>query len=74
MSVSISNLTSGLPKEFGELLDYSRNIHFSEEPDYRLIRNLLEQALLNSGKELNMESFYCWEEDDSEENEGVKEM
>ena len=44
------------------MFEYTQKLHFTEEPNYRLYHNLLEQALLNSGQELNMTDKYCWEE------------
>jgi serine/threonine protein kinase len=41
LSVSIENLTNGLPPQFAQLVAYTRGLHFIEEPDYEKIRGLL---------------------------------
>jgi serine/threonine protein kinase len=40
-SVSIIEMTQGLPVQFSELLSYVKNIGFEEVPNYDLMRNLL---------------------------------
>ena len=62
LSVSVANLVAGIPREFGQILEYTRALHFVEQPDYYLIRKLLEQALLNEYGELGDNEIFCWEE------------
>ncbi|PBK76558.1 putative casein kinase-1 hhp1 [Armillaria solidipes] len=39
-SCSGKNLSEGFPVEFGDLLDYSRSLHFNQLPDYGMFRRL----------------------------------
>ncbi|KAJ3195896.1 hypothetical protein HK101_010728 [Irineochytrium annulatum] len=48
--MSIAEITEGLPSEFGTMLEYARELRFSEEPDYeeliRLFVRLFENIIL----------------------------
>ena len=41
LAVSVDNLTMGLPKEFRHLVEYTRGLHFVEQPNYDMIIGLL---------------------------------
>jgi len=49
-AVPIRELCSGIPKEFGEYLEYCRNLGFEETPDYDHLRELLTKALRDIGE------------------------
>lgn len=49
-AVPIRELCSGIPKEFGEYLEYCRNLGFEETPDYDHLRELLTKALRDAGE------------------------
>jgi serine/threonine protein kinase len=44
LSVSIDTLTNAIPHQFYQLVEYTRGLHFIEEPDYDRVRALLEEA------------------------------
>ena len=50
MSTKTETLCAGLPSEFGEYLNYTRNLKFTEDPDYdhlrKLFRSLSERLSL----------------------------
>lgn len=37
LTIEISTLCEGLPKEFEEMLAYVRSLHFNSEPDYNYL-------------------------------------
>lgn len=49
-AVPIRELCSNIPKEFGEYLEYCRNLGFEETPDYDHLREVLTKALRDSGE------------------------
>jgi hypothetical protein len=57
----VANLTKGIPQEFGEMLEYARNLNFTEEPNYNTVRKLMKQALSREGIVLTGEDLFCWE-------------
>ena len=61
LSVSIETLTHNLPHEFKLLVEYTRALHFIEEPDYDRVRNLLDEAYSHSEEyEFDPDDIYCW--------------
>ena len=42
-------LCESMPSEFGDLLDYVRNMKYDEEPDYRYMKQLLKRSILDLG-------------------------
>lgn len=61
LSVSIEALTQNLPEEFYQLVEYTRGLHFIEEPDYDRVRTLLDQAYSHSEEyEFDPDDIYCW--------------
>ncbi|GMG39178.1 unnamed protein product [Ambrosiozyma monospora] len=45
-STSIANLCHKLPRQFGEYLEYVRNLRFDQTPDYGYLIGLMDQCLL----------------------------
>ena len=44
MDISLEELCEGLPEEFKELIKYSRELEFQQEPDYCYLKGLLEKV------------------------------
>jgi hypothetical protein len=42
LTISISALAEGLPKEFEDILSYIRGLYFNSEPDYKYLIEKLE--------------------------------
>lgn len=61
LSVSVSALTNGLAPEFAQLIEYTCGLHFVEEPDYKRMQQLLQQAARNSGYSLTPDTLFCWD-------------
>lgn len=53
MTICISEVFTGLPKEFVELFKYVRNLEFEEIPDYAYIKRTFEQVLAREGHEMD---------------------
>ena len=45
MTTTISYLCQDLPKQFGDILLYIRNLDFTSEPDYQLIQNKFQEII-----------------------------
>lgn len=60
MSAPIEKFYKNLPFELGKLIQYSKNLKFEERPNYEYLRNLLREAALKNGIELDRK--YDWEE------------
>jgi serine/threonine protein kinase len=55
---SAKNLCAGFPPEFESFVNYTRNLQFTELPDYDYLRGLLKNVLKNSG--FTIDFFYDW--------------
>ena len=64
-------LCMGLPDEFEKLLKYSRKLEFEEEPDYKGIKVMFKNYILNNGDTMNME--FEWNQNKSEESKEEEE-
>jgi casein kinase 1 len=65
LSVSIETLTQGIPEQFYHLVEYTRGLHFIEEPNYDKIRSLLDQAYLSNRQEDEPDDdLYSWEREE----------
>ena len=64
-------LCMGLPDEFEKLLKYSRKLEFEEEPDYKGIKLMFKNYILNNGDTMNME--FEWNQNKSEESKEEEE-
>lgn len=51
--ISIAELCNGLPEEFAQYLAYARNLKFETDPDYTMLRSLLERAMARFGQPQN---------------------
>lgn len=49
-STPIHELCQDIPAEFGDWLQYVRNLGFYEAPDYEFLDSLLVQILSNAGE------------------------
>jgi serine/threonine protein kinase len=59
MMVNLKTLCEGLPDCFYEYIKYTRNLQFTEKPDYDYLRNLF----INSAKTNKIELKYFWQKD-----------
>ena len=57
-STSAKDLCSGFPSEFEKFVSYTRNLEFTEVPDYNYLRNLLKSIIKKSGGTIDF--FYDW--------------
>ena len=64
-------LCMGLPDEFEKLLKYSRKLEFEEEPDYKGIKLMFKNYIMNNGDTMNME--FEWNQNKSEESKEEEE-
>ena len=64
-------LCMGLPDEFEKLLKYSRKLEFEEEPDYKGIKTMFKNYIINNGDTMNME--FDWNLNKSEESKEEEE-
>ena len=55
---SAKDLCCGFPPEFEKFVSYTRNLEFTQVPDYNYLRNLLKNVLKKSG--FTMDFFYDW--------------
>ena len=55
---SAKDLCAGFPKEFEDFVTYTRNLQFTEVPDYNHLRNLLKSILKKNG--FSNDFFYDW--------------
>jgi len=71
LAYSPEQLCKDLPDEFVKLLKYSRNLEFEENPDYKSIKLMFKNHIINSGGIMNYE--FDWDkakiEDSKEEDE-----
>ena len=64
-------LCMGLPDELEKLLKYSRKLEFEEEPDYKGIKTMFKNYIMNNGDTMNME--FEWNQNKSEESKEEEE-
>ena len=64
-------LCMGIPDEFENLLKYSRKLEFEEEPDYKGIKAMFKNYIINNGDTMNME--FEWNQNKSEESKEEEE-
>ena len=55
---SAKDLCSGFPSEFESFVSYTRNLQFTEVPNYNHLRNLLKTVIKNSGFKIDF--YYDW--------------
>lgn len=65
MMVDLKSLCADLPECFYEYINYTRNLQFTEKPDYEYLRELFR----NSAKEHNIELRYFWVSHDTSPSE-----
>ena len=58
MTTTYEELTKGVPKEFGEILRYSRNLEFEERIDYNYLKKLMLEAANREG--INIDNVFDW--------------
>ena len=52
MNISISDLCSNIPEGFSQFLQYSKDLHFDQRPDYEYLKNILLK-MRNNYSDLN---------------------
>ena len=55
---SAKDLCSGFPSEFESFVSYTRNLQFTEVPNYNRLRNLLKTVIQKSG--FSIDFYYDW--------------
>ena len=55
---SSKELCNGFPKELENFIEYTRNLKFTEVPDYNYLRNLLKNVIKKSG--FTIDYYYDW--------------
>ena len=55
---SAKDLCSGFPSEFENFVSYTRNLEFTQVPDYNYLRNLLKDIIKRSGSVIDF--YYDW--------------
>ena len=55
---SAKDLCAGFPSEFETFVSYTRNLQFTEVPNYNYLRNLLKTIIKKSGSTIDF--FYDW--------------
>ena len=50
MNIPISDLCSNLPEGFSQFLQYAKDLHFEQKPDYKFLKNLL----IKMGNNINL--------------------
>ena len=51
LTLSVGNISRGLPEEFGEFINYCRNLKFEEEPAYGYLKELFRDLSAKLGFE-----------------------
>ena len=55
---SAKDLCSGFPSEFEQFVSYTRNLEFTQVPDYNYLRSLLKNIIKKSGSTIDF--YYDW--------------
>lgn len=58
MTTTYEELTKGVPKEFGQILKYSRNLEFEEKIDYNYLKKLMLDAADREG--IIIDNVFDW--------------
>ena len=56
---SAKDLCSGFPQEFEDFVSYTRNLQFTEVPNYDYLRNLLKTVIKKEGSEIDFCYDWC---------------
>ena len=56
VNTKVEDICSGLPQEFSKFLQYARDLHFEQKPDYEFLRGLLKE-MNTDGIPLNQVKF-----------------
>ena len=56
---SAKDLCAGFPKEFEDFVQYTRNLQFTEVPNYNYLRNLLKTILKKGGSTYDFDYDWC---------------
>jgi len=59
METSPYQLCKGFPKEFEEYVEYTRNLEYEKDPDYKYLKNLFNNFLKEEKN--NSENIYDWD-------------
>ena len=66
---SAKDLCSGFPFEFETFVSYTRNLEFTEVPDYNYLRNLLKNIIKKSGSTIDFYYDWCTKKPDIKSND-----
>jgi serine/threonine protein kinase len=66
-STTAEELCKGLPNQFKEYIEYTRNLKYDEEPDYNYLKNLFLSILKNM--DLEIDYYYDWDKTTIPHNE-----
>jgi len=58
ISTTVEQLCRGFPQEFSQYLNYCRNLHFEDKPDYAFLRKLFRELFLKLG--YTYDGVYDW--------------
>ena len=72
MDISLNELCKGLPEEFKELIKYSKELKFTEEPNYCYLNKLLNKCAEKNGIDINKVK-YDWDIKKEEKSKEKKE-
>ena len=59
IDTSAQQLCKGFPLEFERYVEYTRNLQYEENPDYKYLKNLFLNVLNNQG--FNLDCYYDWD-------------
>ena len=68
---SAKDLCSGFPSEFETFVSYTRNLEFTEVPDYNYLRSLLKNIIKKSGSTIDFYYDWCTKKPDIKSNDPI---
>ena len=68
---SAKDLCSGFPSEFETFVSYTRNLEFTEVPDYNYLRNLLKNIIKKSSSTIDFYYDWCTKKPDIKSNDPI---
>ena len=68
---SVNELCNGFPSEFRTFVSYTRNLEFTEAPDYNYLRYLLKNVIKKSGFTIDFNYDWCYKKPDIKSNDPI---